>query len=106
MTALILFSHGSVLSGAGETLHEHARRLRERGCFRTVEVGFLNYSTPTFADAVARCAAAGARRVVVAPYFLVPGKFVSFDLPQQVRAAQDLWPDIEFIVADAIGFDE
>src|SRR5207253_2121682 len=40
MDALILFSHGSVLCGAGQALDEHAARLRERGDFGIVEIGY------------------------------------------------------------------
>ena len=106
MDGLILFSHGSLLCGAGETLHEHAARLRARGDFAVVEVGFMNYSEPTFAEAVARCAEAGVRRITVTPYFLVPGKFVTVDLPKHIAKARADWPDMEFVIAEPIGFDE
>jgi sirohydrochlorin ferrochelatase len=106
MDAVILFSHGSVLCGAGETLKWHARRLRELGGFAIVEVGFLNYTEPTFDDAATRCHAAGASHVTVVPYFLVPGKFVRVDLPAHIAAARDKWPEMEFHVAAPIGFDE
>jgi sirohydrochlorin ferrochelatase len=106
MDGLILFSHGSLLCGAGETLNEHAERLRRRTEFAAVEVGYMNYSEPSFEEAVARCAEAGVTRVVVVPYFLVPGKFVRFDLPKRIEAAQAAWPGITFTVADAIGYHE
>lgn len=106
MEAIILFSHGSLLCGSGEALKAHAARLRERGLAPLVEVSYLNYSEPSFAEAVARCAAQGASRIVVTPYFLVPGKFVKVDLPEAVRAAQRDFPNIAFVVSEAIGFDE
>src|SRR5690349_4081909 len=89
---LILFSHGSVLCGAGQMLHEHAAALRQRGEFGAVEVAFLNYSKPTFLDAVKACAELGPERAVVAPYFLVPGKFVRDDIPRVVAEAQEAVP--------------
>ena len=97
--AIILFSHGSVLCGAGETLEALAERLRGRDA-AIVEIGYLNYSTPTFATAVERCVAAGVRRIVVAPYFLVPGKFVTVDLPRSIAAVRERFPDVEVIVAE------
>ena len=102
MDALILFSHGSVLCGAGEAVDAHAERLRARGDFARVEVGYLNYSEPRFLDAVATVAQAGATRVVVAPYFLVAGYFVQVDLPRCLAEARERYPDIEFVVADAL----
>lgn len=103
MDALILFSHGSLLCGAGRTLDAHAATLRRSSGFPIVEIGYLNYSEPAFGDAVARCAASGATRIVALPYFLVPGKFVSEDLPREVQAAAVERPGIEFVVAEPIG---
>jgi sirohydrochlorin ferrochelatase len=102
--AVILFSHGSLLCGAGEALDAHAARLRAQ--WPLVEVGYLNYSEPTFAEAVAKCEAEGASRVIVVPFFLVPGYFVTKSLPEHLAQAKSDFPQVEFIVADAIGFDE
>src|SRR5260221_7899267 len=98
MDAVILFSHGSVLCGAGEALNGHAERLQAAGIAPLVAVGYLNYSEPLFAATVASCVAAGATRILVAPYFLVPGYFVKVDLPKAVEAAQAQHPGLEFIV--------
>ena len=38
--------------------------------------------------------------------FLIPGKFVKVDLPKQVAEAQAAFPNVEFTMADALGFDE
>lgn len=105
MDAVILFSHGSLLCGAGEALKVQAERLRERGLAPVVEVGYLNYSEPSFADTVESVVRQGATRILVTPYFLIPGKFVKVDLPRAVAAAQATHPDVTFVVADAIGFD-
>ena len=106
MDAVILFSHGSLLCGAGEALRKHADRLRDRKLAPIVEVGYLNYSEPLFIETVAKCVAAGADRIVVTPYFLVPGYFVKVDLPKAVKAAQEAFPELPFVIAEALGFDE
>lgn len=105
MDALVLFSHGSVLCGAGEALDAHAERLRQTAEWPLVYVGYMNYSEPTFAEAVAGAVSQGATRIVVLPFFLVPGYFVTQTLPEQLHAVQADYPDLEFVVADAIGFD-
>jgi sirohydrochlorin cobaltochelatase len=102
--AIILFSHGSVLCGAGQNLFELAARMRERGDAPIVEVGFLNYSEPRFSKAFRRCVEQGATRITIVPYFLVAGKFVKEDLPACIEAAQATFPQIEVQVADAIRF--
>lgn len=104
MEAILLFSHGSILCGAERNLIEVAAAMRERGDAPIVEVGFLNYSEPLFGDAVARCIAQGATRLVIAPWFLIAGKFVLEDLPSTIAEAQAMHPEVEFTVADVIGF--
>ena len=104
--AIILFSHGSLLCGSGLALEAHAHRLRMIGVAPQVEIGYLNYCEPPFTEAVVRSVAAGARRIVVAPYFLVPGYFVKVDLPKCIEAAQSQFPGVAFVVAEPIGFDE
>ncbi len=106
MEATVLFSHGSLLCGAGEALRAHAERLRVQGLSPLVAVGYLNYSDPPFIDAVAECVAAGATRILVTPYFLIPGYFVKVDLPKAVAEAQARFPQVAFVVAQPIGFDE
>jgi sirohydrochlorin ferrochelatase len=104
--AILLFSHGSVLCGAERNLLMLAKRMRERGDAPIVEVGFLNYTEPTFEQAVERCAAQGATRIMIAPYFLVAGKFVVEGLPAQIAAVTAAHPALTFVVAEVIGFHE
>ena len=105
MDGLILFSHGSVLCGAGEALEAHASRLREREEWAAVGIGYLNYNRPTFQEAVQRLASSGIHRIVIVPYFLVPGKFVTHDLQRVIGQAKSDFPDLDFSIAEPIGFD-
>ena len=102
MDAIILFSHGSVLCGAGETLFALAARMEARGDAPIVEVGFLNYSQPTFAQAFEKCVERGATRILVAPYFLVAGYFVKVSLPPVIAPMRDKYPGVEVVVAEAM----
>jgi sirohydrochlorin cobaltochelatase len=106
LDAVILFSHGSILCGSGVALLEHAARLRDSCGIEIVEVGYLNYSDPPFAAAVKTCIERGATRIFVLPYFLVPGKFVTSDLPRAIDEVKSRHKCVEFVVAEAIGYDE
>ena len=106
MDAIILFSHGSLLCGAGEALNRHAERIRATGKAPIVEVGYLNYSDPPFLDTVKKCFDLGVTHLVIVPYFLVPGYFVRVDLPKAIEQAKIAFPTLQFSVAEAIGFDE
>lgn len=106
MTALVLFSHGSLLCGAGEALDAHAARLRADGKFDRVEVGYLNYSSPSLAETVEALAADGATSIRILPYFLIPGYFVGKALPDALAPLRERFPGLEFTVAEPIGYDE
>jgi sirohydrochlorin cobaltochelatase len=103
MRGVLLVGHGSLRPGAGAAMIRLAARVREAGIAPIVGAGFLNYSRPRFADALARLAAHGAREIVVQPYFLAPGKFVRVDLPRAVRAAQEAHPALTLRLAEPFG---
>ena len=104
MKAILLFSHGSVLCGAGENLRALAQQMQNRGDAPIVEVGYLNYSQPSFARAFETCVEKGATEIVVAPYFLVAGKFVKVDLPPHIQSMRARFPQIRVLVAQAMRF--
>ncbi len=105
-TGVVLFSHGSLLCGSEQALWQHAARLKERNICEIIEPGFLNYNKPSFASGVARAVEQGATTIVVAPYFLAPGKFVSHDLPLAIADEQSRHSQVNFIVAQPLGYDE
>jgi sirohydrochlorin ferrochelatase len=103
---LVLFAHGSLLCDGARTLQAHADQLARTGRFECVEIGFLNYNEPPIEEAVRRCVFAGVHRVVVVPWFLVPGKFVREDLPPRLEAARCQHPEVQLDVAPPLGPDE
>ena len=103
MRAVLLIGHGSLRPGSGASMIRLAARAREAGVAPIVEAGFLNYSRPRFAQALARCIAQGATEVVVQPYFLIPGKFVQIDLPRALKAFQAARPAVTLRLAAPFG---
>src|SRR5690349_18477647 len=78
--AVILIGHGSLRAGAGAAMIRLAERAHAAGVAPIVSAGFLNYSQPTFGEALAGCVENGATEVIIQPYFLIPGKYVRSDL--------------------------
>jgi sirohydrochlorin ferrochelatase len=101
--AVLLIGHGSLRAGAGEAMLRLAESAQASGVAPIVTAGFLNYSRPTFAEALARCADSGAGEVIVQPYFLVPGKFVREDLAQHVEAGRAAHPGLAIRLAQPLG---
>lgn len=103
MQAVILVGHGSLRSASGAAMIRLAARAQKAGVAPLVKAGFLNYSRPRFAETLDRVVARGATEVVVAPYFLVPGKFVRENIPQLVEQGQARYPRIPMHLADPFG---
>ena len=103
MRAVILAGHGSLRRDSGAAMIRLAARAREAGVAPLVAAGFLNYSRPTLAEALARCMARGATEAVLVPYLLVPGHFARVALPRALTALRDAFPALSLTLADCLG---
>jgi sirohydrochlorin ferrochelatase len=63
----------------------------------------MELAEPSIATAVKRCVDRGARRVVVCPYFLSPGKHWWQDIPELSADAAKQAGDVPFVVTAPIG---
>lgn len=102
-TAIVLIGHGSLRSAGGASMIRIAARLRARNLAGQAEAAFLNYSRPTLAETVAKCTAAGATSIVIAPYFLIAGAYVHNDLTTLVQTVAADYPHVRFRIAEPLG---
>ena len=70
-----------------------------------VEAAHMELAEPSIETAVQRCVERGATRIVLAPYFLAPGKHWHKDLPQLTEAACKPL-GVSWLVAQPIGLHE
>jgi sirohydrochlorin cobaltochelatase len=101
-TAVVLVGRGSTDPDANAEVCKVARLLQETRGFAFVETAFVSLARPDVPGGLARARLLGARRVVVAPYFLFDGV-----LPQRVSslaaAFGDRHPDIDVRLAGHLG---
>jgi sirohydrochlorin cobaltochelatase len=101
-TAVVLVGRGSTDPDANAEIHKVARLLWEGRGYDLVEPAFVSLTWPGVPAALDRVRRLGARRVVVAPYFLFPGV-----LPDRVaRQAEDFaagHPHMDVRTAAVIG---
>jgi sirohydrochlorin ferrochelatase len=102
-TAIILVDHGSRRDASNELLQQAAAAFRAWGPWTIVEPAHMELAEPSIAAAFARCAAQGARRIVVFPYFLSPGRHWSVDIPRLAREAAAAYPHVEHVVTAPFG---
>jgi sirohydrochlorin cobaltochelatase len=101
-TAVLLVGRGSTDPDANAEVCKVARLLQEGRPYAFVEPAFVSLTGPDVAGGLARCRALGARRVVVAPYFLFDG-VLPRRVGDQARAFAAQHPDVDVRVARHIG---
>jgi sirohydrochlorin ferrochelatase len=103
--ALLVMVHGSPRPVANNDMFAVVDVVRERGAYPIVEVGFMEINEPSIPEAIERCVAQGAERVLAVPYFLHTGNHVTDDLPTLLEAAQTQYPHVQFLMGDYLGHD-
>jgi sirohydrochlorin ferrochelatase len=63
----------------------------------------MELAEPSIGEAVAKCAAEGYKKVVIAPYFLSRGRHIITDIPAMVAEAQKAHPEVACVIAEPIG---
>ena len=101
-TTVLLVGRGATDPDANAEVCKVARLLWEGRGYDGVETAFVSLAAPDVATGLARCRALGARRVVVAPYFLFDGV-----LPRRVVAQAEAFaadhPDVDVRTAGHLG---
>ena len=108
MKALVLIGHGALNKASGASMIRHAALLKRTpnnpdGVADFATAGFLNFSQPTFKEAVQRCADKGATQIIVQPYFLIHGYYVKKVLKDLLNEAKANHPEINFEQLEPFG---
>lgn len=101
--AIIIVDHGSRRLEANEMLHEFVQLFIAHSSYRIVEPAHMELAEPSIATALDRCVKQGARHIVVAPYFLSPGRHWDEDIPRLAGEAADCHAGVTFQVTHPIG---
>ncbi len=103
-TVVLLVGRGSRDPGApGEMRSLVAVRQRQVPALR-IEPCFLAMSEPSFEESLSRLAESEARRIVVQPHLLLPGKLTQ-GIAARAERARRQWPQKEWVVTGPLGPD-
>ena len=101
--AVLLIAHGSRRVEANHDLVLLAELLIARQEFKIVEVSYLELATPTILEGGRACAARGATKVLMLPYFLSAGVHVVTDLKEFQQQLTEEFPQVDFILCPLLG---
>ncbi len=100
---LVVVDHGSRLDASNRLLLDLATVLRGELGLPNIQPAHMEIAEPTVEEAFDRCVAGGARLVVVFPYFLLPGRHWTEDIPRLAAAAAGRHPGVRVLVAEPLG---
>ena len=100
---IIIVDHGSRRPQSNDMLLDVVQTFRQRGSYAIVEPAHMELAEPTIQTAFDRCVEQGATRIVVHPYFLLPGRHWDEDIPNLAAAAAVTHPGITYLVTAPVG---
>lgn len=109
MESIILIGHGSPKKDAnnietmGRLLHSMLHPDCSKGCVR---VAYLQFAKPELPDMIKKSVLNGAKKIIIHPYFLISGMHVTKDIPEMIKEAERIYPDVEFIYTEPLGIHE
>jgi sirohydrochlorin ferrochelatase len=105
VVAVVVVDHGSRRVESNTAFESFVRSSSDRLPYPIVEVAHMELAEPSVGTAVDRCVAAGATVVVVAPWFLGPGRHWDRDLPGLTADAAARHRGMRWLVAAPLGPD-
>jgi sirohydrochlorin cobaltochelatase len=100
---IVLLAHGSRDERWREPIEAVAARVTALDPQARVVCAYMELAAPDLRTAAAALVASGARVVRVVPLFLGMGKHAREDLPVQVEALRQGWPQVDFQLAGIVG---
>tara|TARA_B100000683_G_scaffold264533_1_gene294208 strand:+ start:2989 stop:3456 length:468 start_codon:yes stop_codon:yes gene_type:complete len=103
VVGVVVVDHGSRRAASNEQLERFAELYAATTGRAVVEAAHMELAPPTIAEAFGRCVERGATLVVVAPFFLSPGRHWQEDIPALVEEAAAAHPEVKYVISAPIG---
>lgn len=100
---LVVVDHGSRRDESNRRHEEAVAAWRRHSGFPIVEPAHMEFAEPSVGSAFDACVAAGASTVVVAPYFLGPGRHWDRDVPALAADAAARHSGVRYLVSAPLG---
>jgi sirohydrochlorin cobaltochelatase len=100
---LVLFAHGARDPEWAEPFHAIATRVAENRKDLAVKLAFLEFQTPSLADAIGELATAGHMTIHIAPLFMAQGGHLKKDVPMLLDDIRSRLPALTITLLPAIG---
>ncbi|KAG7033101.1 Sirohydrochlorin ferrochelatase, chloroplastic, partial [Cucurbita argyrosperma subsp. argyrosperma] len=104
--AVIIVDHGSRRQESNLMLNAFVAMFRDKTGYPIVEPAPMELAKPSIRDAFKSCVEQGAKRIIISPFFLFPGRHWQQDIPSLTAEAAKDHPGISYIVTAPLGLHE
>ena len=99
---IIIIDHGSRRATANNHLLTLVEKYKSFSNRAIVEPAHMELGEPSIDTAYKKCIAQGAKRLIIHPFFLSPGRHVLEDIPELVKQASEAF-DVPYTITDPLG---
>jgi len=104
MKALLFVAHGSRKETSNDEIRQLTKSISNNDAsFDLIDCAFLELAEPDILSSGQNLIDRGATSILVFPYFLVAGRHVVTDVPQDVEKIRKQNPDIDITIAPYFG---
>jgi sirohydrochlorin ferrochelatase len=103
---IVLLDHGSRLAEANAQLDQLVSLVSAERPDALVRGAHLELCKPSLGEAIDACVAAGAKRVIVHPFFLSPGRHAREDIPRLLAEARERHPAVPLDATEPLGLED
>ncbi len=104
MKALLLIAHGSRREASNEEVRRLAAQLDEEADdYDLVDCAFLELAQPDIVTGGECLIRQGATEIVAMPYFLVAGRHVVTDVPEEIERLREKHPEVPVRISPYLG---
>lgn len=106
MDGVLYIGHGSRINAGNKQFLVFINKIMEMLPVSIKEVAFIELTKPTILEGIKSCVEQGATRIFVQPVLLLEAGHAKKDIPDEIKKAKDLYPEIQFIYGSPIGVDD
>ncbi|GER47973.1 sirohydrochlorin ferrochelatase [Striga asiatica] len=103
---IVIVDHGSRRKESNLLLNDFVVMFKEKTKYPIVEPAHMELAEPSIKDAFNSCVQKGAKRVIVSPFFLFPGRHWHQDIPSLTAEAAKEHPGITYVITAPLGLHE
>lgn len=103
MNAVLFIGHGSRVKEGVEQAKDFISQVKEYIDYPIQETCFLELAEPDILSGIKSCVEKGATRISVVPVLLLAAVHAKKDIPDILKQAKSLYPEVEFVYGRTLG---